>query len=120
MNKIKVNLQLSITNIFSEILKSYNASAHTVHRKPGTQYILETEEAFRGWLHHVTRSRAELLCACKRREVDILVSQEKILSLGTPHHSWEALKLNERRKITNEFSIFVGAHNSHLEARVVV
>lgn len=48
LNKIKVNLQLSITNTFSEILKSFNASAHAVHRKLWTKYIRETGYMF-GW-----------------------------------------------------------------------
>lgn len=39
LNKIKVNLQLSIANIFSVLLKSYNASAHIVHSRLGTKYI---------------------------------------------------------------------------------
>lgn len=33
LNKIKVKLQLSILNIFSELLKSRNVSAHMLHQK---------------------------------------------------------------------------------------
>lgn len=47
LNKIKVKLQLSILNIFREIVKSHNASAYTVHQKLGTKYIL-IEGVF-GW-----------------------------------------------------------------------